>query len=187
MRRSGQGLLAALEPQRAGDAGEAGSEGKDLGSTGCLQQGMRQFHVLFSARLHRARDVDQEQQLARPQPPSQSSEPKHLAVIADAVAQGTPQIGKGTVAGAHPTMATPTRQPRRCLAGEAAQCVAGSACREAPLDQRFGACRSKAGFIRFIGKWQLVSAAALLLEADNFLVFTLRVLDRLAAAEVDVE
>ena len=119
--------------------------------------------------------------------PPQSSQPQHLAVVAHTVAQGAAQIGEGTAAGAHAAMTASPRQPRRRFAREAAQRIAGRAVRKAALDQRFGARRGKPGFVGFVGQRRLVLAASFLLQADGLFVFALRLLDRLAAAEVDVE
>ena len=148
---------------------------------------MRKLHVLFGARLHRAGDVDQQQDLARPRPTPQSPEPQHLAVVAHAVAQGAAQIGERPAARAHAAMAAPPRQPCRRLARQPAQRVAGGGLRKAALDQRFRARRGKPGFVGFIGQRRLVLAASFLLQADRLLVFALRPLDRLAAAEMDIE
>ena len=187
LRRGVQCLLAALEPQRARDAGEPGAEGEHLGVVDRLQQRMRELHVFFGSGLHRAGDIDQQQELARPRAPPQSPEPQHLAIVAHAFAQGAAQIGEGTAAGAHAAMAASPRQPRRRFAGEAAQRVAGRGLRETAFDQSFRPRRGKAGFVGLIGQRRLVLAAAFFLQADGFLVFAFGPFDRLAAAEVDVE
>ena len=59
--------------------------------------------------------------------------------------------------------------------------------RKAALDQRFGARRGKAGFVGLVGQRRLVLAASFLLQADDLFVFAVRLLDRFAAAEVEVE
>ena len=148
---------------------------------------MRELHVVVGAALHRAGDVDQQQNLARPGAPLQPSEPQHLAVVAHALAQGAAEIGPRPTTGAHAAVAAPPRQARRRLARQFSQGIAGRACREAAFDQRLGAGRDKSGLVGFVGQQRFVLAASFLLQANHFLIFRAGVIDRFAADEMDVE
>ena len=84
-------------------------------------------------------------------------------------------------------MAAPPRQSGRGLARQFSQGIAGRACREAAFDQRLGAGRGKSGLVGFVGQQRFVLAAAFLLQANHFLIFRARMIDRFAAEEMDVE
>src|SRR5204863_5974214 len=101
-----QRLLAALETQCAGDAGEPGSEGEYLDVRDGVHQRVRELRIVVGASLHRTGDVDQQQDLAWPRAPLQPSEPQHLAIVAHALAQGAAQIGPWPTAGTHAAVAS---------------------------------------------------------------------------------
>ena len=84
-------------------------------------------------------------------------------------------------------MAAPPRQSGRGLARQFSQGIAGRACREAAFDQRLGAGRDKSGLVGFVGQQRFVLAASFLLQANHFLIFRARMVDRFAAEEMDVE
>ena len=85
-------------------------------------------------------------------------------------------------------MAAPPRQAPRGLARQAAKRVCRGKLREAALDQRLGAGRGQAGFVGLVGEQRLLVAAALLLEPDGLVVLAvIDALERLAAAEMEVE
>ncbi len=184
----GQRLLAALETQRAGDAGEPGAEGEHLDVGSRVRPAACASFMLSSVRPFIEPETSiRQQHLARPGAPLQASEPQHLAVVAHALAQGAAQIGPRAAAGAHAAMPAPPRQSGQGLARESAQGVAGRACREAAFDQRFGAGGDKSGLVGFVGQQRFVLAASFLLQANHFLIFRARVIDRFAADEMDVE
>ena len=84
-------------------------------------------------------------------------------------------------------MAAPPRQAGRGLARQLSQGIAGRAGREAAFDQRLGTCGDQPGLVGFISQQRFVLAASFLLQANHFLVFRARVIDRFAAEEMDVE
>jgi hypothetical protein len=82
---------------------------------------------------------------------------------------------------------TPPRQAGRCLARQPAQRIDRRIPRKAAFDQGFRARRGKAGFVGLVGERQLVLAASFLLQADDLFVAAVRLFDRFAATEVEVE
>ena len=84
-------------------------------------------------------------------------------------------------------MAPASGQTGRGLTRQFSQGIAGRACREAAFDQGFGAGRGKPGLVGLISQQRFVLAASFLLQANHFLIFGARSIDRFAAEEMDVE
>ncbi len=82
---------------------------------------MSEAEVLLGARFHRAGDVDQEQKLARAQPPLQPAELDDLAIVAHRVSQGSPQVDDSAAARTPVSIAAPPRQAPTRLARKAPQ------------------------------------------------------------------
>ncbi len=82
---------------------------------------MGQGEVGVTALFHRAGDVDQQQDWARPGDTPELLQAHHLAIMADRGAQAAGEIDAGTPPGAAMAIAAAAGQGGRQRAGEAAQ------------------------------------------------------------------
>ncbi len=187
MRGARERLLAPFQMHRPRHPRQPRAEGEDLDARTRLRERMGEAEVLLRARLHRAGDVDQQQDFPRTRAALEAREAQNLAVVARRVAQGAPEIDDPAAAGACATVAASARQARGRLALESAQRIVAFRGAEAALDKRLGAGRRLARFVGFVPERRLVVAALLLLDANALLIAFVVAADGLLAKEMNGE
>ena len=164
-----QRLLAALEPQRAGDAGQPGAEGEDLdvAAPRAIKR-MRELHVVVGAGLHRAGDVDQQQDLARPRRGAsavRAAAPRRRCARSRAGCGADRRTGRdGRACGDGRAAAAGGQAASRDSWRSASPVALG---REAAFDQRLRARGGQPGFVGLVGQQRFVLAASFLLQANR--------------------
>ncbi len=175
MRGRIQRLLAALQPQRAGDSGEPRAEGEDLDiaappATAHARASCSPRCAPSSSRRRRSAAGSCAAACRRLRRPSRSTSPS-LRTLSRKVRRRSANGPRRAR-----LRRWPRRRGRRAGASRDSRRSASPVerLRKAALDQRFGARRGKAGFVGFVGQRRLVLAASFLLQADGLFVLAVR-------------
>ena len=171
--RPGERRLGVAQPERPGDPGEPGAEGEALHALGRPMERVREPQRGLGVLLHRAGDVDEQQDPALPARAPAPRKHRRIAALSHRGAQRARQVDGLAPTRPPAAQAPAARQALRRLAGESAQALDAGVGLESPAAEHLRRGGGLAGFARFGGVRRLVDGATVVVYPHLGLVLAL--------------